>query len=786
MMKFYVHFEGQPEYTCIVQPLSQQQQLQSILDLKLDVKGKKLVDSTHLLKAIKNMDDVYVVKNNNTPTPDPVADVATSSKSSEVVAPAPAATAASTSSSISSQSTSKTETTSTISSASSASSPSQSQSPSTLTSSSSSTSSPAASTPDKKVPVSISTGCDPKYQAFVLNLLEQGNQLYDKQLYRGAVQYYENVLQVHPTEKTTLVRMATIYHKAEKCDKALKFIESAIKHHSKDKDHMLNVLYGNILTGVKEFEDAAAQFKLAANIMGKKHKDYLTTRALMAKAMYDTRIQSNQQEACEVLNEVKNTDEGNLQGLIGFAYVLIDNKRHNDALLVLMQLLSRMGNSGDRNPVANYTKEALADYAREFGAQQILVQLKDTLNTAPVLAFMSSVVKEYGAIEASVDFMKQALQMDPTNANYAHNVLHGLEVCNKYTEAINVFMKFLQTNKTRGLSNYKLTNGSILAILHKQQHIDYLNNPLLSLSYKRKMPDTGPIPVPKNLLDVAPDDQPTDAPYTKDDLDLMSLWFTIVKILYVLGILEPLPALISALEPLRKDRNLHLTVTRNEQAYFMCISQLMTFRELPIPNYPPIYIAGDSHSTVPAWTTCTIDGKPRLFHPLLTTGLKMWHLRPSSKFFPKFNFYAVTCTAPKGSEIVFQFGEIDCREGILVSVDKCRYNTIEEGIEVTIDIYIAALKVLIQKYNYKAYIHPVVPVLDQTRTMVKAFNKIFKEKVMKVKELVWLDFFDELLDSTGNGFNQEYAMDGTHMNPSYVRLVERTINDHYRSKQSNK
>lgn len=40
-------------------------------------------------------------------------------------------------------------------------------------------------------------------------------------------------------------------------------------------------------------------------------------------------------------------------------------------------------------------------------------------------------------------------------------------------------------------------------------------------------------------------------------------------------------------------------------------------------------------------------------------------------------------------------GEIDCREGLLVAVERDRYASLIEGIEFTVDIFIAALTKLI-------------------------------------------------------------------------------------------
>lgn len=89
--------------------------------------------------------------------------------------------------------------------------------------------------------------------------------------------------------------------------------------------------------------------------------------------------------------------------------------------------------------------------------------------------------------------------------------------------------------------------------------------------------------------------------------------------------------------------------------------------------------------------------------------------------------------------------------------------------------YLKALAKWGKKKNLKVYIQPVVPVLDVTRRMVKQWNGILKKKLKKHKTIQFLDFFEDLLDSTGAGFNMKYALDGTHMGPAYCELLERTL-----------
>lgn len=87
-------------------------------------------------------------------------------------------------------------------------------------------------------------------------------------------------------------------------------------------------------------------------------------------------------------------------------------------------------------------------------------------------------------------------------------------------------------------------------------------------------------------------------------------------------------------EPARRGKNIHLSTSRNEHAYFCCISQLMTLIEFPIEKAKPLYVCGDSHCLSPAWRIITVNNEKRLLTPVLVTGLKCWHLRKESNFYP--------------------------------------------------------------------------------------------------------------------------------------------------------
>ncbi|KAN0030379.1 hypothetical protein ACTA71_010144 [Dictyostelium dimigraforme] len=812
-MKIYIHYEGEPEETVIIQPI--QSGIETVEQLKIyflneyknkhpnstlgesidlkDKKGKTLFNSYSITKFFSNLDDGFVVKGNTSPL------------------------------SISTSTSTKPSTTSTSTTASK---PTPTPTTLTLTSTPTSTStSTSNSTPISTKTTKQSNVDKPKlkgvdeqrYNGVIKPLLEQAERFHSNQQFKNSISYYENVLSMMPNEKTSLLRCSNIYYNAKRWKEAEMMIDKGIKYYPEDIE--FHELKANLKISTTEYTDALRSLKTIMDILTPSHSKYEEYQAIYGKTLYDTRIPRLQQEACDILTATAHKNEKNIQALIGFTHVLIEKGQLKDAVQAVLQLLGTLPEINKKTQKTKFlplsgetivlndpwqkerkwTQEKISDLIKLLGVDAIVGGFNSHAVTPQLMAFLSNYVKEFGAVKESIELIKRSSLKEPNHTLYRLSLIHALEVTQDYGTAIEFALDFLRNNKQRGLSQYPDVNcGTILSIFEKHLNLSSSTSSSSSSSsseqpkYKHiyekqsfKL-DGEPIKVSEDILAVSPD-LPTPIPYTQDELDIMGLWFATSKVCYASGILEPLPELIALLEKTRVGRDLHMTSSRNENAYFCCISTLMPYKSLPLPKYRPIYIAGDSHCFSTAWTPITIQGEQRLFHPLLVTGLKMWHLRPSSKFYPKVNFYNVVPTAPPGSEIVFQFGEIDCREGIIISVERCRYKDVEEGMNVTIDYYISALKDLVDKYKYKIFIHPVVPVLNETRHIVKEFNKIFEKKIKACKEFVWLDFFPTLLNlQDENAFNTQYALDGTHMNPSYVPLIENCINQHYNQQLSSR
>lgn len=111
---------------------------------------------------------------------------------------------------------------------------------------------------------------------------------------------------------------------------------------------------------------------------------------------------------------------------------------------------------------------------------------------------------------------------------------------------------------------------------------------------------------------------------------------------------------------------------------FCHVLQILEDYPIPLPFGPieksnALFLAGDSHCLSAAWRRVCPRGKDCVLIPKLVTGLKIWHLRPESDFYPKIAFENTMKSIPDVSKVVMLYGEIDCRDGIIGAVEKGKY-----------------------------------------------------------------------------------------------------------------
>ncbi len=455
--------------------------------------------------------------------------------------------------------------------------------------------------------------------------------------------------------------------------------------------------------------------------------------------------------------------------------LVVRSGHRDEALRVYLRLLV----SQSENKVV---REAFSNVLQTEGALQVLRDdLQEGESAAQAYDFLASIVKDYGAIDEATVLYSIATRIDPTNVNSVLSYVHTLELSCEYQIAMERINDFAAQNR-------RVRAGSVsgLAVAQIFEKLGRVNGRPLLHSWE----DDRPVP----RLSVAhagdsADPKTSQEVFTPESLDFLGLLFTACKIAYVAGDLELLVPLIELVHVETVGRDLHKTLIRNEAAYFGCVRELVSMLPSPRPaqagerciedstKQPPIYVVGDSHSLSCGWHTIEDhNGHIRILRPMLVTGLKCWHMRPESRFYPKVNLHNVLSQIPRGADVLFIFGEIDCREGLLVSVERCRYKDVDEGIAVTVDIYVQKLLEIHEEYEFNILVHPVPPVLDLTRDVVKRFNRVCQAKVQEVQHssMRYLDFAHRLLAADG-GLAEGLGYDGTHLHPRYLALLEDAV-----------
>jgi len=206
-------------------------------------------------------------------------------------------------------------------------------------------------------------------------------------------------------------------------------------------------------------------------------------------------------------------------------------------------------------------------------------------------------------------------------------------------------------------------------------------------------------------------------------------------------------------------------------------------------NCEKIFHLGESHSL--AFANCSIKLKDKLFQvkPLITFGLKAWHLSQNTQNRFKSIFTQRLKSIPDNSKVMISIGEIDCREneGII-------YNHIETGqsiekiIEITITGYINFVKELIDQKNLDAYFFSVpAPVFEAKRAdqnsklnnqklraqVVKKFNETLQQKVRSISSK-FIDTYSLTLNKDGFS-NNKFHIDGIHLKPNILESIQDKI-----------
>ena len=299
-------------------------------------------------------------------------------------------------------------------------------------------------------------------------------------------------------------------------------------------------------------------------------------QVLLGRTLYAS---GNQDAGLQLYTAVIQRDESNTAALVEYARAYVERARPGEALRLLLKALVTA--STDRA-----ARELIGAVVRGPGGLQALCQeLGDAVKSGPALAFVATMVKDQGAVEQSVALYYMAVEAAPTMTTYWLNLVHTLEVCNRYQEAFDLCLRFCREHPGLTVGG-RYTNAEVAALFDgvtdiyaseyrpgAGAHPGLARTPVWIPNFGAVVRDradphllAGTDPAPGDAAGVAgsacalpsPAAAPPPAqlqrlpPYSADELDLLALHFTMAKILYVAGGLALIPALTDVVERARR------------------------------------------------------------------------------------------------------------------------------------------------------------------------------------------------------------------------------------------
>jgi hypothetical protein len=347
------------------------------------------------------------------------------------------------------------------------------------------------------------------------------------------------------------------------------------------------------------------------------------------------------------------------------------------------------------------------------GLDELYKQVPPTTTSPSAYAFVAMAIKDHSALGPAERLLKKIVEIERANFarktaaagsasgsdihNYVLNLVHVLETAAQPLPALSEIashLKFLVKSAVGGsLGLHEILEEvesaiALVAVSSQTRSPTLFFPPILSTgspplrvlwyrdpATREETPHLVPVDSDQDVIPVA-DPVLSVAP----PLDLLAVLFTAVKILFVQGNLASVTRLVDKIELLRRSYQtstrtaLHETTIRNEHAYYLCLCQVLSVAQqrpslATFPYYEsfyfnaslrPIFLCGDSHCLSAAWSQISIPTdlsdpqsplQPRLLIPKLVTGLKQWHLRPGSDFYPKEGFQRAMASLPEGSDV---------------------------------------------------------------------------------------------------------------------------------------
>ena len=446
-----------------------------------------------------------------------------------------------------------------------------------------------------------------------------------------------------------VISLAEVFYYTKRYEKAIEICQKALQKQNStsttcQNSMELHYILIKSLMATEDYSEAEIVVTKAMKIQGDsklvkkqpKHMQSISFQleliALQAESIFE---KGQHNDAVAIINQIMSNPNAESSIPILLAYASFA-KQYNKLEEPIRALLKAVVLKGDNERVKKMLAELLSSNS---GIDELLRQVppeeknsssgSSSKGKCEVYAFLGYITKTHSCISSSIRLYQLALEAYSTSANSALNLTHLYEISVDYNRCIQTIISFCKSNPTMKLGPHVSCND-ILEILLNNNNND--NSSIVSLEWIDTGSDSSngyvnvtiEYPSTDDSVDVTIDSgliSPSEHgsySYSEVELDLLALFATAVKILYLQGKISLLPALFRLLEPCRllSATSLHETTIRNEIAYYQELGRILCYRQkhcsygmvntlntlvdadkisVQSAYKRPIYLIGDSH-----------------------------------------------------------------------------------------------------------------------------------------------------------------------------------------------
>lgn len=207
------------------------------------------------------------------------------------------------------------------------------------------------------------------------------------------------------------------------------------------------------LAKLDRFEESIKAFDDAATIQKSGRKDMKLSKELPQEYRPTYRSSDIMSEVARVLFQ-----GGDINSSVSVLTNVIEaDENHTDALLQYATECERRGHDADAMRLAlkalvtdQSNKPIKALLAKTVSKEGGLDTLRDELPlneaSSSAYAFLATVVKDFGAVEVSIELYTDALSIATNSHSYALNLMHTLECVGRMQDALDVAKRHLEAN----------------------------------------------------------------------------------------------------------------------------------------------------------------------------------------------------------------------------------------------------------------------------------------------------------------------------------------------------